>query len=108
MLQRLLAPLLDNPLLDNALRYARSSVRLHGERWPAAVVLVVEDDAPGVAAQDAGRVFQPGWRADPDDDHPGGDLGLALTARLVTATGGSITCRPGGDGGRFGSTLPAG
>jgi signal transduction histidine kinase len=103
VLQRLLAP-----VLDNALRYAHSSVTVHAERASDGVLLVVEDDGPGVAAEDAERVFQPGWRADTDDGHPGGGLGLALTARLVSAAGGSISCRPGQSGGRFEVTLPPG
>jgi signal transduction histidine kinase len=102
VLHRLLAP-----VLDNALRYARSSVRVTGERREDGVLLVVEDDGPGVAPADADRVFGPGWRADPDDDHPGGGLGLALTARLTSAAGGSVGCRPG-PGGRFELTLPPG
>ena len=102
VLQRLLAP-----LLDNALRYARTSVTVRAERGADGVVLVVEDDGPGVAAEDADRVFRPGWRADPDDEHPGGGLGLALAARLATASAGSVTCRPGA-GGRFEIRLPPG
>jgi signal transduction histidine kinase len=102
VLRRLLAP-----VLDNALRYAHSSVTLRAERQSDAVLLVVEDDGPGVADEDAERVFQPGWRADPDDAHPGGGLGLALTARLAAASAGSVTCRPG-PGGRFEITLPPG
>jgi signal transduction histidine kinase len=102
VLQRLLAP-----LLDNALRYARTSVTVRAERGADGVVLVVEDDGPGVAAEDADRVFRPGWRADPDDEHPGGGLGLALAARLATASAGSVTCRPGA-GGRFEIRFPPG
>jgi signal transduction histidine kinase len=102
VLRRLLAP-----VLDNALRYARSSVTVRGHRAADGVLLVVEDDGPGVDADATDRVFEPGWRAEPDDDHPGGGLGLALTSRLTTAVGGSITCRPG-PGGRFELLLPAG
>ena len=94
-------------MLDNALRYARSSVTVRGHRAADGVLLVVEDDGPGVDADATDRVFEPGWRAQPDDDHPGGGLGLALTSRLTTAVGGSITCRPG-PGGRFELLLPAG
>jgi signal transduction histidine kinase len=103
VLQRLLAP-----VLDNALRYARTSVTVRGERTSAGVLLVVEDDGPGVRPEDAGQVFEPGWRADPDDQHPGGGLGLALTARLAAAAGGAVTCRPAGPGGRFEISLPPG
>ncbi|SDX60238.1 Signal transduction histidine kinase [Modestobacter sp. DSM 44400] len=102
VLQRLLAP-----MLDNALRYARTQVQVRGSRTPAGVVLVVDDDGPGVAAADTDRVFVPGWRADPADGHPGGGLGLALARRLAMACGGTVTCRPQ-EGGRFEVTLPLG
>jgi signal transduction histidine kinase len=102
VLQRLLAP-----VLENALRYAHSSVTVRGSRDSDGVLLGVSDDGPGVAADDADRVFAPGWRGEPDDGHPGGGLGLALAARLATASAGSITCRPG-PGGRFELLLPPG
>jgi signal transduction histidine kinase len=103
LLQRLLAP-----VLDNALRYARTSVTVDAERRPDGVLVVIEDDGPGVAAEDADRVFEPGWRADPADAHPGGGLGLALTRRLAEATAATVACRPRGPGGRFEVQLPAG
>jgi signal transduction histidine kinase len=103
VLQRLLAP-----VLDNAARYARTAVHVHGRRLAEGVVLTVDDDGPGVAAGDVTRVFDPGWRADPDDEHPGGGLGLALAQRLATACGGTITCRARVEGGRFEITLPPG
>jgi signal transduction histidine kinase len=102
VLQRLLAP-----VLDNALRYAAGSVTVRAQRHGDGVVLTVEDDGPGVAAADVERVLRPGWRADPDDDHPGGGLGLALAARLAAASAGSISAHPG-PGGRFDVRLPPG
>ncbi len=101
VLRRILAP-----VVENALRYARSTVTLTGTRTADGVLLVVADDGPGVPAEDRGRVFQPGWRGDPDDDHAGGGLGLALAARLTAACAGSIVCRPDAAGGRFEVLLP--
>jgi signal transduction histidine kinase len=103
VLRRILAP-----VVDNALRYARSAVTVSGGRTPEGVLLVVEDDGPGVPDEDRDRVFQPGWRGDRDDDHRGGGLGLALAARLAAACAGSIACRAGGSGARFEIVLPTG
>jgi signal transduction histidine kinase len=102
VLQRLMAP-----VLENALRYARSSVMVHARRGSDGVVLTVDDDGPGIAPADVDRVFRPGWRADADDGHPGGGLGLALAARLAATSAGSISARPG-PGGHVDVRLPPG
>jgi signal transduction histidine kinase len=94
------------PLVDNARRYASGAVEVHGERRDGEVVLVVDDDGPGVRPDDVEQVFVPGWRADPDDGHPGGGLGLALSRRLTEACGGSVRAVPREDGGRFEVVLP--
>ncbi len=95
------------PVVDNAVRHAVSRVTVRATSAAGRVLLDVTDDGPGIAAADTGRVFDPGWRADPADGHPGAGLGLALTRRLVQATGGTVEARPG-PGGRLRIELPAG
>lgn len=100
VLERLLAP-----LLDNAERYARRGVTLRVRELPDAVVVEVDDDGPGVDAADLDAVFEPGRRLRPDDGHTGAGLGLPLARRLAVAVGGELLCRPG-PGGRFVVRLP--
>jgi signal transduction histidine kinase len=100
LLERLLAP-----LAENAARYARSRVEIGGTRGGGAFCLLVADDGPGVPAGDRDRVFDPGYRGQPDDGHPGAGLGLALARRLAEAAGGRVAVADG-PGGRFAVELP--
>jgi signal transduction histidine kinase len=97
-----------SPMLENALRYARSTVIVRGEQSEHGVRLTIEDDGPGVPEDYTEEIFQPGWRADPSDGHAGAGLGLALTRRLSVAAGGQVIARSGGPGAAFVVELPAG
>jgi PAS domain S-box-containing protein len=64
------------------------------------VAFAVTDSGPGVAAEDAERIFGEFEQADtaPNRRHGGAGLGLAISRRLVRAMGGELTLmtRPGG------------
>jgi len=94
--QRDLLEIIGN-LLDNAFKYGRTMVRISaGQTDPQAVRsglwLRVEDDGPGIAAQDWPVLLQRGVRGDERGaQHEGGyGLGLAIVLELVTAYGGTI------------------
>ena len=65
-----------------------------------AVMLSVRDDGPGLTPDQAARVFERFYRADPSRsrDAGGSGLGLAITSSLVEAMGGTITVASEGPG----------
>ncbi|MEV7427452.1 MULTISPECIES: sensor histidine kinase [unclassified Streptomyces] len=98
-----------SPLLDNALRYARSSVRVVARREEGSVVVEVSDDGPGVPPAFIPDLFHPGRRADPGDGHGGAGLGLPLARRLARSADGDVRHdERHAPGARFVVTLPAG
>ena len=102
---------LDN-LVGNALRYTAPGghVELDLAVDGASIAIRVRDDGPGLTPDEAGRVFERFYRADPSRsrDAGGSGLGLAITKSLVEAMGGTIAVEsPGlGSGSLFTVRLP--
>jgi two-component system OmpR family sensor kinase len=72
-----------------------------------AAVLEVADGGPGMPAEQAERVFERFYRADPARSRGGTGLGLAIVAGLVEAHGGSVEVDTApGEGATFRVTLP--
>jgi signal transduction histidine kinase len=96
------------PLIDNALRFARSRIVLSARADEGAIVLSVTDDGPGVPGEAREHVFEPGVRAAGLNGHRGAGLGLPLARRLAKATGGDVSLAPGapGAGAEFQVRLP--
>ena len=89
-------------LLDNAAKYSPPGGTVdvsvaNGE-------ISVRDHGPGVAAEDATRVFDRFWRSNDARQLPGSGLGLSIVKDVAESHGGSVTLeRPidGGGGARF-------
>lgn len=105
-------------LIANALQHAASGGRVvvtTDAAGPAGgVVLTVDDDGSGFAADDLANAFEAGWRGTEArsphalDATGGAGLGLAIVRGIARAHGGDATAenRPGG-GARLTLTLPA-
>jgi len=79
------------------------------ESGTPAAVLDVEDDGPGMTADQARRVFERFYRADQARNRASGGtgLGLAIVAGLVDAHGGTVSVRTSpGEGADFEVKLP--
>jgi two-component system, OmpR family, sensor kinase len=79
------------PLLDNAVRHARTRVRVRITSDDRQVVLHIEDDGPGIPEGEVQGVFEPGRSTVPN----GAGLGLSLSRRLAHAAGGQVAAVPG-------------
>jgi signal transduction histidine kinase len=93
-------------LLENAVRHARSRVRIASSRNGRTCSIVVEDDGAGVAPEDRERIFERFYRRVQDDRGTG--LGLAIVRWIASAHEGTVSVdgAPGG-GARFVATFPA-
>jgi len=78
-------------LVENALRYATHEVRVAAGSGAGQPQLWVQDDGPGISAEDLPRVFDRLFVSRPNGDRPvGSGLGLAIVAELVAAMGGTV------------------
>ncbi|MFI5493963.1 sensor histidine kinase [Actinoplanes sp. NPDC051859] len=82
-------------LLDNAVRHARSTVRLEVAADGDSHRIAVVDDGPGIPAADRDRVFDRFTRLDDARarDAGGSGLGLAIVRELVRRHDGTVTLR---------------
>ena len=80
-------------LLDNAVRHARTQVRVEVAEDGADRRITVADDGPGIPAADHERVFDRFTRLDDARarDAGGSGLGLAIVRELVRRHGGTVT-----------------
>ena len=84
-------------LLDNACKWAKSSVTVASSRMDAEVVITVDDDGPGLDVSMREAVLQRGVRA--DEASPGSGFGLAIVRDLAELYGGSISLAESPTGG---------
>lgn len=98
--RHLLERALEN-LVENARQAGARHVRMAAQRLAGEVTIHVEDDGSGIAAENVGNVFAPGWSG-----RGGNGLGLYTVAQTVAAHRGEVRCVPLDRGTRFTIRLP--
>ena len=77
-------------LLENAFKFAASSIRVSAEGTDEELLLSIEDDGPGIPAPQKEQVVQRGVRADQALPVPGQGIGLAVVEEIVSLYKGSL------------------
>jgi two-component system sensor histidine kinase PhoQ len=77
-------------LLENAFKFAGSTIRVSARHTPEELLLSIEDDGPGIPAPQMAYVVQRGGRADQALPVPGQGLGLALVDEIVSLYDGKL------------------
>jgi signal transduction histidine kinase len=98
-------------LVDNAARYARSTVQITLSCFDDTVRIVVDDDGPGIPPAERERVFERFTRLDDSRARPqgGSGLGLAVVRAIVSRHRGDVRIEDSPLGGaRVVVELPAG
>ncbi len=96
-------------LVENALKYggcARVTLAQQGDR----IVLMVDDDGPGIPEQELESVFEPFYRIETSRsrDTGGSGLGLAIVRQVIRDHGGEVTlCNLPEQGFRVEASIPA-
>ncbi|HTX47890.1 MAG TPA: ATP-binding protein [Caulobacteraceae bacterium] len=75
-------------VIENACKWCRARVRVDATPAGAKLRLVIDDDGPGLAAEDRGEVLERGARL--DETSPGSGLGLSIVNELARAYGGGL------------------
>lgn len=77
-------------LIENAAKWCKRRVRISaGPSTPGQMIAVVEDDGPGLPADQRDTALKRGTRM--DEDTPGTGLGLSIVDELTRAYGGRVT-----------------
>jgi signal transduction histidine kinase len=87
-------------LLDNAVKYGKQA-RAAIVSTPRAIEITIDDDGPGIPADELARVFQPFYRLEGSRSRGTGGigLGLAIALSVVQAHGGELTLANRPEGG---------
>ena len=78
-------------LLENAYKYCKRIVLVHvnTDQHTGGIEISIEDDGPGIAADQVDTVLQRGKRM--DESIPGQGLGLSMANEIITVYGGQLT-----------------
>jgi len=89
-----------NNLIDNALKYA-IKVKVKQEKIRRTIVIIIEDDGPGIPASEYENVFKPFYKIDKGRSEAKSSvgLGLSISSDIIRSHGGTIELRKSETGG---------
>ncbi|MCY6493979.1 sensor histidine kinase [Leptolyngbya sp. GGD] len=105
--ERLLQALLN--ILDNAIKYFKehSQVSITGTRDGQHIIIIIQDQGPGIEQTALPRIFEQFYTGDPSRKGSSTGLGLAIAQRIIQAHEGTITASSTiGQGTKFTICLP--
>ncbi len=70
-------------LIDNALRYAKTNIRLRAQETPHEVLIDVWDDGIGISKENLSRVFERFFKVDSSRKDGGTGLGLSIAKKIM-------------------------
>jgi signal transduction histidine kinase len=70
-------------LIDNALRYAKTTIRLRAQETPHEVLIDVWDDGIGISKENLSRVFERFFKVDSSRKDGGTGLGLSIAKKIM-------------------------
>jgi signal transduction histidine kinase len=86
-------------LVENAYKFASARIRVSVTGTAGSVVVFVEDDGPGIPAQERDRVFERLYQSVRSPARQAGSgLGLAIVKELTAAMGGTVFAGPSPSG----------
>ena len=87
-------------LIDNALKYA-TKVKVKQEKIRKTIVIIIEDDGPGISSSEYENVFKPFYKIDKGRSEAKSSvgLGLSISSDIIRSHGGTIELRKSETGG---------
>ena len=89
-----------NNLIDNALKYAKK-VKIKQEKFRKTIMIIIEDDGPGIPVLEYENVFKPFYKIDKgrSETKSSVGLGLSISSDIIRSHGGTIELRKSETGG---------
>ena len=89
-----------NNLIDNALKYA-TKVKVKQKKIRKTIVIIIEDDGPGIPTSEYENVFKPFYKIDKGRSEAKSSvgLGLSISSDIIRSHGGTIELRKSETGG---------